>query len=125
MASYTTNYQLHQWEASDDFLRTDFNTDFQKIDAAIKRVETTLSAAIAGKSAAVGGSYAGNGGVTTVTLGFRPKAVVVSRNYYTATAVPGMASIGISITATGFQVQQVSSNIPFNTAGNTYNYLAI
>ena len=55
MATYTTNYQLHQWEASDDFLRTDFNTDFQKIDAAIKRVETTLSAAIAGKSAAVGG----------------------------------------------------------------------
>ena len=125
MATYTTNYQLHQWEASDSFLRTDFNTDFQKIDAAIRGVETTLSAAIAGKSAAVGGSYAGNGGVTTVTLGFRPKAVVVSRNYYTATAVPGMASIGISITATGFQVQQVSSNIPFNTAGNTYNYLAI
>ena len=125
MATYTTNYQLHQWVPGDNFLRTDFNTDFQKIDAAIKGVETTLSAAIAGKSAAVGGSYAGNGGVTTVTLGFRPKAVVVSRNYYTATAVPGMASIGISITATGFQVQQVSSNIPFNTAGNTYNYLAI
>ena len=34
MATYTSNYQLHQWEASDDFLRTDFNTDFQKIDAA-------------------------------------------------------------------------------------------
>lgn len=125
MASYTTNYQLHQWEASDDFLRTDFNEDFQKIDAAVKGVETTLSAAIAGKSAAVGGSYVGNGGVTAIQLGFQPKAVVVSRNYYTATAVPGMASIGISITATGFQVQQVSSNIPFNTAGNTYNYLAI
>lgn len=73
----------------------------------------------------MGGSYVGNGGITAIQLGFQPKAVVVSRNYYTATAVPGMASIGISITATGFQVQQVSSNIPFNTAGNTYNYLAI
>ena len=35
MATYTTNYGLHQWEASDDFLRTDFNTDFAKIDAAL------------------------------------------------------------------------------------------
>ena len=35
MATYTSHYQLHQWEASDSFLRTDFNTDFQKIDAAL------------------------------------------------------------------------------------------
>ena len=35
MANYTDNYQLHQWEAGDDFLRTDFNEDFAKIDAAI------------------------------------------------------------------------------------------
>ena len=32
MATYTENYQLHQWVPEDDFLRTDFNTDFQKID---------------------------------------------------------------------------------------------
>ncbi|WP_186566636.1 hypothetical protein [Lawsonibacter celer] len=35
MANYTDNYQLHQWEPGDDFLRTDFNEDFQKIDAAL------------------------------------------------------------------------------------------
>ena len=126
MATYTSHYQLHQWEASDSFLRTDFNTDFQKIDAAIRGVETTLSAAIAGKSAAVGGSYAGNGGVTTVTLGFRPKAVVVSLNFYATIAVDGRSSCGVTITDTGFQVQEQSILvIPFNTAGNTYNYLAI
>ena len=28
MASYTANYQLHQWEPADFFLRTDFNADY-------------------------------------------------------------------------------------------------
>ena len=42
MASYTQHYQLHQWEPSDDFLRTDFNDDFKKIDTAIKTTEQTL-----------------------------------------------------------------------------------
>ena len=35
MASYTANYQLHQWEPADFFLRTDFNADFAKLDAAL------------------------------------------------------------------------------------------
>lgn len=42
MASYTQHYQLHQWEPSDDFLRSDFNDDFKKIDTAIKTTEQTL-----------------------------------------------------------------------------------
>ena len=32
----TTNYQLNQWDATDRVLRTDFNSDNQKIDAALK-----------------------------------------------------------------------------------------
>ena len=35
MADYTEHYQLHQWVPTDDFLRTDFNTDFANIDAAL------------------------------------------------------------------------------------------
>ena len=35
MAAYTTNYRLHQWEAEDQVLRTDFNTDNAKIAAAL------------------------------------------------------------------------------------------
>lgn len=35
MANYTQNYQLHQWEPQDPFLRTDFNQDLQKIDTAL------------------------------------------------------------------------------------------
>ena len=38
-SSATTNYQLSQWEASDKVLRTDFNADNAKIDAAIKALE--------------------------------------------------------------------------------------
>ena len=44
MANYTQHYQLHQWVPEDDFLRTDFNEDFKKIDTAIKSVETDLQA---------------------------------------------------------------------------------
>lgn len=42
MATYTTNYGLHQWAPSDDFLRTDFNEDFKKIDTVIKGTEQSL-----------------------------------------------------------------------------------
>ena len=36
MANYTKHYQLHQWEPGDAFLRTDFNEDLEKIDAALE-----------------------------------------------------------------------------------------
>ena len=32
----TTNYQLNQWEPTDQVLRTDFNADNAKLDAALK-----------------------------------------------------------------------------------------
>ena len=40
-SSYTSNYQLCQWEAGDKVLRTDFNGDNQKIDAALARADTS------------------------------------------------------------------------------------
>ena len=33
--NYTTNYQLNQWEPTDQVLRTDFNADNAKVDAAL------------------------------------------------------------------------------------------
>ena len=43
MASkYTTNYNLCQWEASDKVLRTEFNADNAKIDAAIAAVDSRV-----------------------------------------------------------------------------------
>ena len=40
--NHTRNYALSQWEASDQVVRTDFNTDNAKIDAALKRQEGQL-----------------------------------------------------------------------------------
>ena len=139
MATYTTNYQLHQWEASDSFLRTDFNTDFQKIDAAIRGVETTLSAAIAGKSAAVGGSYVE---YREIDLGFSPRAIV---HFYAGSVAflvypdhPQISDVDnktmLAITENGFQVYRGTYRPgsytydyqPYtNRAGDTYRYLAV
>ena len=139
MASYTTNYQLHQWEASDSFLRTDFNTDFQKIDAAIKGVETAANTALAlkadkmeltqacgaldeAKCETLTGSYTGNGANTrTIDLGCAPRAVFVGEFL----AVPGMTSnYLLSLTASGFQVRD-SLGTSTNSSGETYYYLAL
>ena len=35
MSRFTPNYQLHQWDPEDNFLRTDFNEDLSKIDTAL------------------------------------------------------------------------------------------
>lgn len=49
MATYTANYGLHQWVPEDNFLRSDFNTDFQKIDSAIKTTEEGLRSGYQGE----------------------------------------------------------------------------
>ena len=139
MATYTSHYQLHQWEASDSFLRTDFNTDFQKIDAAIKGVETAANTALAlkadkteltqacgaldeAKCETLTGSYTGNGANTrTIDLGCAPRAVFIDDEL----AVPGMAgSYLLSLTASGFQVRD-SLGTSTNSSGETYYYLAL
>ena len=48
MANCTEHYGLHQWEPGDSFLRTDFNEDFWKIDAALGRAENKAERALAG-----------------------------------------------------------------------------
>ena len=68
MAQQTEHLGLHQWEAGDPFLRTDFNEDFQKIDAA------------AGTPAYVVGTVNVAGGAATVPLDFTPSAVLVGGN---------------------------------------------
>ena len=74
MASYTANYQLHQWEPADFFLRTDFNADFAKLDAAL--AGKAGLAELAEKLGAVTGSYTGDGSANrTITLGAAPVAV--------------------------------------------------
>ena len=38
MAQYTEHFGLHQWESTDPFLRTDFNTDFSRLDTVLDRL---------------------------------------------------------------------------------------
>ena len=40
--NHTANYNLNQWEATDPVLRTDFNADNSKVDAALKSLSTTV-----------------------------------------------------------------------------------
>ena len=69
-SNYTTNYQLNQWEPTDQVQRTDFNADNAKIDAALKTNAAAIAAETAARTAAVAlcgncqiyvSSYVGNG----------------------------------------------------------------
>ena len=132
MATYTTNYGLHQWEATDDFLRTDFNTDFAKIDAALgekadgedlAEVENLAE----GKCRVVTGSYTGSGTPErTITLGFRPKVVAVdnmgsfSSGY--ELGIDGIDRSAIRVVNSGFQA--FGGSIDMNESGELYRYYA-
>ena len=141
MASYTTNYQLHQWEANDDFLRTDFNEDFAKIDAAIKGVETAANTALAGKASQMAleaveamasgkaeftlGTYIGNGSNKTVSVGFRAKALFICDGTYDTLLVQGGDHPLLSLTDSGFSVKYISAygSTP-NKENSLYAFLA-
>ena len=143
MATYTSHYQLHQWEASDSFLRTDFNTDFQKIDAAIKGVETDTEEKLAGKAELIWGNYTGNGAENRkIALGFQPRAVVLfAREAEALFAWEGMPyqsqrdnKMMLAINANGFRVHYGnylagSNRIDYqpvtNKEGEEYRYLVV
>lgn len=86
--NHTSNYQLCQWEATDQVLRTDFNEDNAKVDAALKGLSTSVQqhstqiSQINQKVAALGNcqlyqsSYTGTGTVTS-TLTFPHKPILI------------------------------------------------
>ena len=125
MATYTTNYQLHQWEPGDNFLRTDFNADFAKIDAAIKALETATDAKLNQKAHVVTGAYTGTGsGTKTVNLGIVARALwIASGNYDTLVTVgcshPMLTFNGSSFTA------QANSNYGRNGPNYAQNYVYV
>ena len=97
-SNYTPNYQLNQWEPGDKVLRTEFNADNAKVDAALRSVsirvdgkadQSALDAEVSARTAAVSAvqsallgkvnckiqtfSYTGTGGTThTRTFDSRP-----------------------------------------------------
>ena len=77
--NYTSNYQLHQWEASDRVARADFNADNQKLDAALAAI---AASALGGAQLAVG-SYTGTGTAgasnpNSLTFSFTPRLVLIA-----------------------------------------------
>lgn len=133
MAAYTEHYQLHQWVPEDDFLRTDFNTDFAKIDAALGEKagveELAEVQALAGsKCRVVIGSYTGNGdSARVITLGFRPKVVAVDdTSSYSSGCELGLDGIderSVTVVNVGFQVDASPQDL--TESGTLYRYYAI
>ena len=86
MANYTQHYQLHQWEPEDNFLRTDFNEDFKKID-------TVLADLAAKIPRYTSGTYVGTGeyGINhpnMLVFEFKPEAVICYNR--SSTSVPAV-----------------------------------
>ena len=87
----TGNFQLNQWDPEDRILRTDFNEDNAKLDAALKSQAEALAAETAAREqadAAFGnckmqyGTYVGTGtygdsNPTRLTFSFEPKLVII------------------------------------------------
>ena len=106
----TANYGLSQWEATDQVVRADFNSDNAKIDAAIKAAEdkaigaqeTADIAKVAAEAAYspdnapyVVGWYTGNNAEKrTIALGFTPQAVLVMSEAGKAEEYGGLAITG-------------------------------
>ena len=70
-SNHTTNYQLYQRSAEDRVLRTEFNADHQKLDAAFRKVPHIVV-----------GSYVGDGthgedSPCSLSFAFEPKLVVI------------------------------------------------
>ena len=121
MAEYTSNYQLHQWVPEDDFLRTDFNTDFQKLDEALAGLQTALD----GKCQLKRGNFNGNGGSSRqVITGPTPQALILSNGSTVVTVIDDDSTVGnVKIMANGFEVYSGSPNM--NQSGKRYNYVAL
>ena len=90
--NHTTNYNLNQWEATDKVLRTDFNEDNAKIDAALK-ASADVAAAAAAAAALCGNcqietqSYTGTGthgaaSPTRITFSKPPLLFIIVSNLY-------------------------------------------
>ena len=97
--NYTTNYHLPQWVETDRIMMEDFNQMCAAIDQGIKGAQDTAETAQANASAAqtaadavagaytpdnkpfVVGTYQGDTNVMTISLGFRPSAVLIGQKY--------------------------------------------
>lgn len=125
-SNYTTNYNLCQWQPTDQVQRTDFNADNAKLDAALaglagqlsgkadhtglEDLEQEVESLSASVPKIVTGSYSGTtASEQTINLGFTPKAVLVCSSQgkmsftYTGSAEywGGLALLGAPVYSAG------------------------
>ena len=164
--NYTTNYHLPQWVETDRIQMEDFNDAMAAMDqgmaeakvaaeAAQEAARTAQAAAEIAQSSAnavadaytpgnqpyVVGSYTGTGADMTITLGFRPKFLILSGMESTITTNStstwdryfglcdgSILSLRVAFLDTGFTVYARGGsrqNFPdFTDSGRTYCYIA-
>lgn len=126
----TARFQLHTWEPGDDFLRTEFNTNFAALDTSVRMLT---------------GTYTGDGEAERVIdLGLTPLAVLLmtqdgvmrdlsNTNYtYGGLALPQRPALtpdnkpAVEIVEGGFRVgSRLRANyIWTNREADTYHYIA-
>ncbi|RHR10488.1 hypothetical protein DWX58_03570 [Pseudoflavonifractor sp. AF19-9AC] len=130
----TSNYGLNQWAAEDKVIRTEFNEDNAKIDAALATIPVIVT-----------GTYVGNGATSRfIDLGFTPRAVYVcnghgytyssaGNGYYGGLALQGQPTTSnsytiLSIVDGGFQVYYQRSdytNVYSNLTDQVLHYVAL
>ncbi len=125
MSSHKTeNYRLHIWEPEDNFLREEFNGNFEAIDRHMARMAV--------------GAYVGDGAESQfIELGFTPAAILVmaengttryTNGYWGGLAVMDRpANNGnpiVALEADGFRVYYRSATY-CNGEGHVFHYLAI
>ena len=138
--NYTTNYQLNQWEPTDQVLRTDFNADNAKLDAALADLAENkadqadldaLSSTVTGLASTVAGhagtlsslqngrvyltSYQGTGtygigGPVTISLPGEPEVMLVTGGGHLLTYVKGRGTALVWYSGSGTGNVTVSWN---------------
>ena len=122
----TTNYQLPKWEKTDRILMENFNDMTAKLDAALKANADAIAAV-----GYVTGRYTGTGSYPrTITLGFQPKAVVLTTytGYTNNSGSPFGGVFGVGMPLSGYA--EVAANgftlkaEYVNQKNTVYNYIA-
>lgn len=134
----TSNYQLNQWTSNDYVRMADFNADNQKIDTALKALDS--------RAKIIYGTYVGTGGHGSAspksldfsaTLGEAPKLFYIGGSTYPMLVVRGETAVTlfpmdnntrvvVNWTNTGLNwYNSYDDSYQFNVSGHTYYYIAI
>lgn len=97
----TTNFGLNQWAEKDKVLREEFNQDNAKLDIALKEIPKIVTGIYQVPKEQLGQPY-------HISLGFRPKLVLVWRNQVSGYAV---YLLYCAMVLDGYPIKEYTSNI--------------